>query len=61
MITAGGKLQRIKASDVSIVGRNTQGVRIMTLDEGDALTAVVRVPREDKMPDEKPEEAGAAQ
>jgi DNA gyrase subunit A len=46
MITARGKIQRIRASDVSIVGRNTQGVRIMSLDEGDTLVAVKRVPQE---------------
>jgi DNA gyrase subunit A len=47
MITARGKIQRIRASDVSIVGRNTQGVRIMSLDEGDSLVAVKRVPHEE--------------
>jgi DNA gyrase subunit A len=47
MITARGKIQRVPASDVSIFGRNTQGVRIMTLDGGDALVAVKRVPREE--------------
>ncbi|MCH5374648.1 MAG: hypothetical protein JJ992_11790, partial [Planctomycetes bacterium] len=46
MMTARGKIQRIKASDISIIGRNTQGVRIMSLDEGDTLAAVVRVPKE---------------
>ena len=46
MMTARGKLQRIRASEISTIGRNTQGVRIMTLDEGDTLAAVVRVPRE---------------
>ena len=49
MMTARGKLQRIAAADISVIGRNTQGVRIMSLDEGDTLVAVVRVP---------PEEAG---
>jgi DNA gyrase subunit A len=47
MMTARGKIQRIKASDVSVIGRNTQGVRIMTLDEADSLTAVVRVPKDE--------------
>ncbi len=47
MMTGGGKLQRIQASDVSVIGRNTQGVRIMTLEKGDTLAAVVRVPREE--------------
>jgi DNA gyrase subunit A len=47
MITARGKIQRVPASDISIIGRNTQGVRIMSLDEGDTLVAVKRVPREE--------------
>jgi len=46
MITARGKIQRVRAADISIVGRNTQGVRIITLDEDDTLVAVKRVPRE---------------
>ena len=47
MMTARGKIQRIAAGDISIIGRNTQGVRIMSLDEGDTLAAIVRVPREE--------------
>jgi DNA gyrase subunit A len=54
MMTAWGKLQRIAAADISVIGRNTQGVRIMSLDEGDTLVAVVRVP-----PEEEGEAAGA--
>ncbi len=49
MISGRGKIQRIRASDVSVIGRNTQGVRIMTLDEGDTLAAVVRVPAEEEV------------
>ena len=47
MMTARGKIQRIKVSDLSVIGRNTQGVRIMSLDEADSLAAVVRVPQEE--------------
>ncbi|HEY5313998.1 MAG TPA: DNA gyrase subunit A [Pirellulales bacterium] len=47
MITARGKLQRIAAGEVSLIGRNTQGVRIMSMDEADTLAAIVRVPRDD--------------
>jgi DNA gyrase subunit A len=47
MMTARGKIQRIAVREVSIIGRNTQGVRIMSLDEGDTLAAVVRVPKEE--------------
>jgi DNA gyrase subunit A len=52
MMTAKGKIQRIRAGDISVIGRNTQGVRIMNVDEGDSLIAVVRVPPEES-PDEE--------
>ncbi|MEO2036137.1 MAG: DNA topoisomerase (ATP-hydrolyzing) subunit A, partial [Planctomycetaceae bacterium] len=39
MITAKGKIQRLKASDISTIGRNTQGVRVIRLGEGDTLVA----------------------
>ena len=48
MITARGKIQRIAAREIRVSGRNTQGVRIMSLEEGDTLVAVKRVPREDE-------------
>jgi DNA gyrase subunit A len=47
MMSARGKIQRIAAGEISTIGRNTQGVRIMSLDEGDTLAAVVRVPKEE--------------
>jgi DNA gyrase subunit A len=47
MMTVRGKIQRVAAKDISVIGRNTQGVRIMSLDEGDKLTAIVRVLPED--------------
>jgi len=47
MISARGKIQRIPVSDISTIGRNTQGVRIMNLDESDKLVAVKRVPAEE--------------
>jgi len=47
MMTSRGKLQRIRAGEISTIGRNTQGVRIMSLDEADTIAAVVRVPREE--------------
>lgn len=47
LMTARGKIQRIACSDIKPIGRNTQGVRIMGLDEGDKLAVVVRVPRDE--------------
>jgi len=59
MMTARGKLQRIVAGEISVIGRNTQGVRIMSLDEGDTLAALVRVPREENGGPSEAEPEGA--
>jgi DNA gyrase subunit A len=48
LMTARGKIQRVAANEISVIGRNTQGVRIMTLDEEDSLAGVVRVPKEER-------------
>jgi DNA gyrase subunit A len=55
LMTARGKLQRINCGDVKPIGRNTQGVSIMRMDEGDALAAVVRVPRDENVVDVSPD------
>jgi DNA gyrase subunit A len=44
MMTSRGKIQRVNVAEIKSIGRNTQGVRIMRLDEGDTLAAVVPVP-----------------
>ena len=46
MVSNGGKIQRIRAADVSQIGRNTQGVRVMSLSEDDAVAKVARIPAE---------------
>jgi DNA gyrase subunit A len=43
LISSNGTLVRTPVGDVSIVGRNTQGVRLIRLDEGDRLIGVERV------------------
>jgi DNA gyrase subunit A len=47
MMTSRGKIQRIRVAEINTIGRNTQGVRIMSLDGGDTLVAIVHVPREE--------------
>ena len=44
MMTSHGKIQRVNVAEIKSIGRNTQGVRIMRLDDGDTLAAVVPVP-----------------
>ena len=47
LMTAGGKIQRIACSDLGVIGRNTQGVRIMRLSDDDSLAVIARVPRDE--------------
>jgi DNA gyrase subunit A len=44
MVTSRGKIQRIRAADINTIGRNTQGVRIIRLDEGDSLASCAVIP-----------------
>ena len=46
MITAGGMLQRVRAGDIRPIGRNTQGVRLITLKDGDRFVSLARIPGE---------------
>ncbi len=43
IITQKGVVIRQKARDIKIIGRNTQGVRLIKLDEGDTIADVARV------------------
>jgi DNA gyrase subunit A len=47
MMTARGKIQRVPVKEIRTTGRNTHGVRIMSLEEGDTLVAIARVPPEE--------------
>jgi DNA gyrase subunit A len=42
-ITANGMLVRISASDIRTIGRNTKGVRVVNLKDGDRLIAAAKV------------------
>ncbi len=47
LITTGGMVNRTHVSEIRTVGRNTQGVRIMHLNEGDRIASVAKIARED--------------
>ncbi len=47
LITSGGKLVRTRVDEVSVLGRNTQGVRLIRLREGERLVGLERVVEED--------------
>jgi DNA gyrase subunit A len=48
MITKHGVIIRVPVDGIRVIGRNTQGVRVMNLDDGDTLVDVARVVKEDE-------------
>jgi len=52
LITDGGKVIRLRVKDVRIIGRNTQGVRLVKLDAGERVRAVAGLAEKE---DEGPE------
>ncbi|HYQ95426.1 MAG TPA: DNA gyrase subunit A [Candidatus Eisenbacteria bacterium] len=48
LITRGGIVIRTKVSEISEIGRNTQGVRLINLEAGDQLIDVARVEEKDE-------------
>jgi DNA gyrase subunit A len=47
LITAQGMVNRTHVSEIRVVGRNTQGVRIMNLNEGDKIASMAKVAHEE--------------
>jgi DNA gyrase subunit A len=47
LITTGGMVNRTHVHEIRVVGRNTQGVRVMNLKEGDKIASVAKVAREE--------------
>ena len=63
LMSQGGALVRTPVKDVSVVGRNTQGVRLIRLEEGDQLSGLERIEglaREDDAADDIAGEPPAA-
>ena len=56
LITDGGKLIRTRVDEVSVLGRNTQGVKLITLGEGERLVGVGRV-LDEALDEEAPEDS----
>ena len=65
LVTRNGVINRQPAREIRVIGRNTQGVRLIALDEGDVLVDVARVIDENAEPTEpmaetpEPSENGA--
>jgi DNA gyrase subunit A len=47
LITTQGMVNRTSVKEIRIVGRNTQGVRIMNLNDGDRIASIAKIAREE--------------
>ena len=47
LITSQGMVNRTHVNEIRVVGRNTQGVRVMGLNEGDKIASIAKIARED--------------
>jgi DNA gyrase subunit A len=47
MVTGNGVIIRVPVDGIRVIGRNTQGVKVMNLDAGDVVKDVARVVKED--------------
>jgi DNA gyrase subunit A len=46
LITAQGMVNRTHVGEIRVIGRNTQGVRIMNLNDGDKIASIAKIARE---------------
>ena len=57
LVTEQGKMIRMDVSDVRVIGRATQGVRLINLDKGDKLVSATTVePEDESVLDQSPDE-----
>jgi DNA gyrase subunit A len=56
LTTSGGIIIRTRVADISLIGRNTQGVRLIRLEEGDTVGSLAKLPEEELTPDAVPDE-----
>ena len=47
LITDGGKIIRLRIGDIRVIGRNTQGVRLIDLDNGERVVSLARLVEDD--------------
>jgi DNA gyrase subunit A len=61
LVSSGGKVVRIRVNEIRVIGRNTQGVRLIDLEDGERVAAVARLAeREDDAEGGEPSAASPA-
>jgi DNA gyrase subunit A len=59
LTTVGGNIIRTRVGDVNLIGRNTQGVRLIRIDEGDSVGSLAKLPEEELSADNGVDDAVA--
>jgi DNA gyrase subunit A len=55
LVTSGGKVIRLRVNEIRVIGRNTQGVRLIDLEEGERVVAVARLAEREEETEPKDE------
>ena len=58
LITDGGKLVRTRVNEVSVLGRDTQGVKLISLSTGERLVGLERIADDQEEIGEEPSGSG---
>ncbi|MBM4371966.1 MAG: hypothetical protein FJ098_09945, partial [Deltaproteobacteria bacterium] len=56
LITDGGTILRTRISEIPVLGRNTQGVKLINLGEGEHVVAIERLAEDDEEEGGEPED-----
>jgi DNA gyrase subunit A len=59
LTTVGGNIIRTRVGDVNLIGRNTQGVRLIRIDEEDSVGSLAKLPEEELSADNGVDDAVA--
>ncbi len=60
LVTNQGQIIRMRINDISVIGRNTQGVKLMTMEPDEQIVSIARLVKEDEDEDEDEEFEGEA-
>jgi DNA gyrase subunit A len=56
LVTNGGKIIRLRIKDIRVIGRNTQGVRLIDVEEGERVVSLARLAEREEDEDVEKEE-----
>jgi len=53
LVTSNGKIIRMRVADIRVIGRNTQGVRLIDMDAGERVVSLARLAEREEEEDEE--------